>query len=86
MTTLPLTRHAAIRLAQRSIRLKDADLIALYSVTSGKITKPRSNCASMVSTVTPCFRHLRWFASSQLFVTVVFTRSLPSIDYPALLL
>ena len=29
MTTLSLTRHAAMRLAQRSIKLKDADLIKL---------------------------------------------------------
>src|SRR5437879_2687552 len=29
VTTLSLTRHAAMRLAQRSIKLKDADLIAL---------------------------------------------------------
>jgi hypothetical protein len=29
VTTLSLTRHAALRLAQRSIRLKDAELIAL---------------------------------------------------------
>ena len=29
MTTLMLTRHAAMRMAQRSIQLKDAELIAL---------------------------------------------------------
>jgi hypothetical protein len=29
VTMLSLTRHAAMRLAQRSIKLKDADLIAL---------------------------------------------------------
>jgi hypothetical protein len=29
MSTLILTRHAAIRMAQRSITLRDADLIAL---------------------------------------------------------